>query len=122
MGYMYEDINEILKFAGVTGFNLNRMSKIAVSLRWSVSSETSEDMIIEACDRLRELTNGSVRCYEFILNCQAFIEHAKKYIYLNTDKPDKLGEVAKPVTMFDNFCDNKHIFSNSYHEAIAEEG
>jgi hypothetical protein len=45
----------------------------------------------------------------------------KKQIYLYTDKPDKSGQVGKPVTMFDNFVDNKHIFPSSYHEATEED-
>lgn len=115
---MHNQISNVVEFFVRYGLSkdLSKMSKISVEKRWSVSQATSENIIIKGCWELRRLSNASKYQYAFVNNIEAFIEHARHQIYLNTDKPNKSGKV-EIVTMLDNFLNGKPIYPVSYHES-----
>lgn len=116
---MHNQISNVVEFFERYGLSkdLSRMSRISVEMRWAVAPATPEVTIINGCWELKRLANLSRLQYEFVNNIEAFIEHAGRQIYLNTDKkPNKSGEMN--VTMLDNFLNGKPIYpaSASYHE------
>lgn len=119
---MHNQISNVVEFFERYGLSkdLSRMSRISVEERWAVSPATRETILIDGCWELKRLANLSRLQYEFINNIEAFIEHAGRQIYLNSDKPNKLGKV-EIVTMLANFLDGKPIYPESYHEANAKE-